>query len=399
MHKLLQVNVTANSGSTGKIAEAIGQQAISRGWESWIAYGRGTPQSASSLIRIGNDWDMRWHGVETRLLDNHGLASRRVTRHFIRQIKEINPDIIHLHNIHGYYLNYPLLFQYLKEWGGPVVWTLHDCWPYTGHCAYYDFAGCDRWKTGCNNCPQLKSYPSALFIDRSKRNYADKRNAFTGCHNMHLIAVSDWLNIELNKSFLKDYPIYTIRNGIDLSVFKPAPSYHNDGNSKFILGVANVWETRKGLDEFYKLRNLLPHNYNINLIGLSKSQISALPNGITGITHTENINQLAELYAKADIFINPTLEDNFPTTNLEALACGTPVITYNTGGSPEAIDSDTGIVVNGGDIDGLAAAVIKITKEKDKYTSEQCRTRALTYFDKDICFKKYFDLYDSLLKQ
>lgn len=399
MHKLLQINTTANSRSTGRIAEAIGQLVLSQGWESWIAYGRGTPQSNSKCIRIGNDWDMRLHGLQTRLFDKHGLASIDTTKKFIKDIERIEPDIIHLHNIHGYYLNYPLLFDYLKRWGGPIVWTFHDCWSYTGHCAYYDYAGCNRWKTGCHNCPQLKSYPSSLIADRSRCNYMDKQNAFTGCRNMHLIAVSDWLNKELNKSFLKEYPIHTIHNGIDLTRFKPAPNSEKDHNTKLVLGVASIWEHRKGLHEFYDLRNLLPDNYAIVLVGLSKSQIDALPTGITGIQRTENMRQLVELYTMADVFVNPTLEDNYPTTNLEALACGTPVVTYNTGGSPEAVSDDTGIIVNKRDVDGLADAIMRITGDTLRYSPAQCRTWSLNNFDQNSCFQKYIDLYQSLLRQ
>lgn len=395
--KLLQINTTANSGSTGKIAEAIGQLVLSRGWESWIAYGRGRPQSRSKLIRVGNDWDMRLHGLQTRLFDKHGLASIGTTKKFIKDIERINPDIIHLHNIHGYYLNYPLLFDYFKRWGGPIVWTFHDCWPYTGHCAYYDFAGCEKWKTECHNCPQLKSYPSSLMADRSRCNYIDKQNAFTGCRDMHIIAASDWLNKELNKSFLREYPIHTIHNGIDLSRFKPVPNAEKDDNTKLILGVASIWETRKGLHEFYDLRNQLPDNYAIVLVGLSKSQIASLPNGITGIQRTERIEQLVKLYTAADVFVNPTLEDNYPTTNLEALACGTPVVTYNTGGSTEAVSRDTGIIVTKRDVRGLADAVIKITNDHHNYSSTQCRDRALNNFDQNNCFQKYIDLYNSLI--
>lgn len=395
--KILQINTTVNWNSTGKIANEIGKLAIKNGWESWIAYNRGIPQSPSNLIKIGNDWDMQLHGLQTRLFDNHGLASIGTTKKFIKDIERIEPDIIHLHNIHGYYLNYPLLFDYFKRWGGPIVWTFHDCWPYTGHCAYYDFAGCERWQTGCHNCPQLRSYPSSLMADRSRLNYVDKYNAFTGCQNMRLVAVSDWLNYELNTSFFKGYPISTIHNGIDLSIFKPTHTSNKNENTKLILGVASIWEARKGLEEFYELRNLLPYNYAIVLVGLSKSQIASLPDGITGIRRTENIDQLVKLYSEADVFANPTLEDNYPTTNLEALACGTPVVTYNTGGSPEAVTHDTGIIVKKRDVKGLADAIMKITTDHHNYYPAQCRDRALNNFDQNICFQKYIDLYQSLI--
>lgn len=391
--KLLQINVTANWGSTGKIAEQIGRLAIEKGWESYIAYGRGEPDSDSQLLRIGSDLDMRLHGVETRILDNHGLASRKSTRTFIETIQQIAPDIIHLHNIHGYFLNYPLLFDFLKKWGGPVVWTLHDCWPFTGHCAYYDYAACNRWESACHNCPQLRAYPASFLCDRSAHNFEDKRKSFLECQNLTLVPVSEWLKKELNRSFLAGYRAITIHNGVDLNVFKPSLGAKE---SKTILGVASVWEQRKGLSEFINLRASLPTDYRIILIGLTKKQIKKLPEGIQGISRTENVGQLVDLYSKATVFVNPTLEDNFPTTNLEALACGTPVITYRTGGSPEAVDARTGIVVEKGNIKALTDAIKKICNSSD-YHSEDCRHRAESMFDRNVCFTRYLELYKTLL--
>lgn len=398
MPTLLQINVTANWGSTGKIAEDIGKLAIEAGWESWIAYGRGEPVSKSNLIRIGNDWDMKLHAIQSRLLDNHGLASEKVTKDFISQIKKIKPDLIHLHNIHGYYLNYPLLFDFLKEYGAPIVWTLHDCWPFTGHCAYYDFAKCDRWQTECHDCPQLRSYPASLWHDRSKNNFRQKKKSFLGIENLTFVPVSDWLRKELSKSFLSHYPAVTIHNGIDLTVFTPSDTLVKDRSEKVILGVASVWDRRKGLDEFVKLRKLLPNNYTIILVGLSQNQIATLPQGITGIRRTENVRQLTDLYSMADVFVNPTLEDNFPTTNLEALACGTPVITYDTGGSPEAIDEQTGIIVPYQNVDVLADKIRHIC-ESASYNGFQCRQRAQMHYDKQIVFKEYITLYNNLVKK
>lgn len=398
MPTLLQINVTANWGSTGKIAEDIGKLAIEGGWESWIAYGRGNPTSASRLIRIGNDFDMKSHALQSRLFDNHGLASKKVTEEFIRKIKEIKPDIIHLHNIHGYYLNYQILFRFLKESNVPIIWTLHDCWPFTGHCAYYDFAKCSHWQTECHDCPQLKSYPASLWRDRSTKNFFTKKDSFLGCRNLTFVPVSDWLNGELKKSFLSGYPAVTIHNGIDLSVFTPAETVKEDSTQKIILGVASVWDKRKGLEEFVRLRKLLPENYHITLVGLSNDQISTLPDGITGIRRTENVRQLADLYSMADVFVNPTLEDNFPTTNLEALACGTPVITYRTGGSPEAIDDATGFIVDYQDVEALARQIVTVC-ETNAISANVCRKRAENFYNKKIVFQQYITLYNNCLKQ
>lgn len=394
MPKLLQINVTANWGSTGRIAEGIGECAINDGWESWIAYGRGNPLSKSHLIPIGTVFDMYLHGIQTRLLDNHGLASKFVTKSFINQVKQLKPDVIHLHNIHGYYINYELLFDFLKEWGGPVIWTLHDCWPFTGHCAHYTYSKCDFWQTHCHNCPQLGNYPASILIDRSIRNFDDKRNAFFGLKNLFLTPVSNWLEGELKKSFLKDYPTTVIHNGIDIINFRPTPVIKKE--KKHILGVASVWDTRKGLNEFKILRKQLPLDYKITLIGLSPKQIHALPDGINGVERTNSISELAEWYSKATVFVNPTLEDTFPTTNLEALACGTPVITYCTGGSPEAIDNNTGIVVPYHDTYSLGNAIKYVCDEKP-FNSYDCRHRAENLFDQKKAFTEYINLYHSIL--
>ncbi len=396
MSVLFQINVTANSGSTGRIAEDIGKLVISKGWDSYIAFGRGEPNSISNIIRIGNDWDMRIHAVQTRLFDNHGLVSKSATRKLVKQIESISPDIIHLHNIHGYFLNYPILFDFLKRYKAPVVWTLHDCWPWTGHCAYYTYAGCEKWETGCHDCEQLSCYPASKLFDRSRKNFKDKLRAFTGLDNLTLVTVSDWIKGELCKSFLKDYPSVTIHNGIDLNVFSPKIRTLKKSEQKIVLGVANVWDRRKGLDEFIKLRDFLPEKYRIVLVGLTMKQISSLPNGIYGIKRTENAHQLAELYSKADVFANPTLEDNFPTTNLEALACGTPVVTYRTGGSPEAVDDRTGVVVPYRNIKALADAIESICS-LNSLAPQDCRNRAVAYFDRAKVFEQYVDLYFSLL--
>lgn len=406
MKTLLQINVVVNSGSTGRIAEEIGQTAIEAGWKSYIAYGRekGRP-SQSHKIRIGTDWDIKMHGVQTRVLDNHalGMSSRSATKDLIKQIEQIKPDVIHLHNVHGYYINAEVLFNYLSKLDTPVVWTFHDCWPFTGHCAHFDYAGCDKWKTGCYECPLKKGYLASLVIDRSKKNYEDKKRLFNSVKNMTLVPVSNWLGNYYKDSFLHKYNVRMIHNGIDTSVFQPKKNnpaiikYNLQG--KFvILGVASVWGFRKGLQDFIKISDTLSSNHQIVLVGLSDKQIKELPNNIIGIARTESVNELAELYSAADVFANPTYEDNFPTTNLEALACGTPVITYNTGGSPEAVDADTGIVVEKGNTDALIDAINEIKQTGKAHYSDACRNRALQLYRKEDRYRDYINLYDELLK-
>lgn len=402
MPTLLQINSVANTGSTGHIAEDIGRLALASGWESYIAYGRKALPSQSKLICIGNKFDILWHVFVTRLFDLHGLASRRATKKFIKQIEQIKPDVIHLHNIHGYYLNYEILFKYLAKYGKPVVWTMHDCWPITGHCAYYSFKNCNKWSDGtaCKKCKHKKSYPHNIFFSASHYNFIHKEKSFNilGEDQLTIITPSKWLSDEIAKSHLGHYRRVVINNGIDLEVFKPVETVVQD-NKKIILGVASVWDERKGLADFIKLSNLLNEGEEIILIGLSEKQIESLPKdkNIRGIRRTESQNELAELYSKAICFVNPTYEDNFPTTNLEALACGAPVITYRTGGSTEAVDEQTGYVIEQGDIQGIRNCLSKIELSDKDTLKHICRIRAENMFGKQDRFSEYIELYRNLI--
>ena len=401
--KILQINSVVNTGSTGRIAEGIGQAAMSVGWESYIAYGRNERPSTSKTLRIGSSWDLKLHGIQTRLFDNHGLASDRATNKFINDIELIKPNIIHLHNIHGYYLNYNILFEYLNKTNIPIVWTLHDCWPITGHCTYFTYVGCEKWKTECYKCPQKKEYPASWIFDRSRKNYILKKSLFKNIPNLTLIPVSDWLSGLIKISFLKDKPTKVIHNGIDTNVFRPTSGIsfrmkHKLQDKFIILGIANIWEPRKGLKDFFDLSILLNDQFQIVLVGLNSRQIKQLPNNIIGIKRTESVNELVELYQDSDVFVNPTYEDNFPTTNLESLACGTPVITYKTGGSPEAIDDSTGIIVEQGNIIKLVDAINEIKSKGKMYYSDACVERAHRLYRKEDRYKEYIDLYESLIK-
>jgi len=403
MKKLLQINSVVNSGSTGRIAEEIAHTAIASGWESYIAFGRNERYSESNLIRIGNDLGIKMHGLQTRLFDRHGLGSVKSTKLFIQQVDKIKPDIIHLHNIHGYYINIEILFNYLSKVDVPVVWTLHDCWSITGHCTHFSYVGCEKWRTKCYSCPQKNEYPASLFIDRSEKNYILKNELFNSLSNLTLVPVSQWLSDILKDSFLQKYPSSVINNGINTSVFKPS------GNNEFreryglqnkfiLLGVASIWSQRKGLEDFIELSKTLGADYQIILVGLTRKQKDQLPVEILGIERTESVEELAELYASSDVYINTTYEDTFPTTNLESLACGTPVITYNTGGSPESIDESTGIVVEQGNISKLVEAIRVIKDNGKQYYSDACVNRVNRLYKKEDRYKEYIDLYESLIK-
>ncbi len=390
MPTLFQINVTSNWGSTGKIAEQIGQKALAAGWDSYIAYGRMANPSVLRVVKVGNKASVLWHYVENRLFDNEGLASCMATRKLVNTIKAIHPDVVQLHNIHDHWLNYRILFSFLNSANISVFWTFHDCWAFTGHCPHFVTANCEKLKTECHNCELSNSV-----FDRCRRNYLLKRKLFTQNKNLHIITVSNWLKELVQQSFLKEKDIQVINNGIDLNSLSPLAKVNNE---KFlILGVSSVWHQSKGLFDFYELRKLLPADvFAITLVGLTSQQILDLPSGITGMTRTNSVQELAELYSMADVLVNPTYADSFPTVNMEALACGTPVITYQTGGSPEIVDERTGVVVPQGDVRAIALAVQGL--KQHSLSSEACRRRAQECFDKDRCFEKYISLYKKYIR-
>lgn len=349
MSRILFINSVCN-GSTGTICKNLYKAAKEAGHTCCIAYGRGDAPEGFNTIKIGNQLDIYLHVLKARLYDASGFGSKKATKNLIKQIEKFKPDVIHLHNIHGYYINIEILFNYLKEHPEiKKIWTLHDCWSYTGHCAYYTYAKCDKWQTCCNgNCSNKKEYPQTFFSN-IKSNFYTKKEIFCGVENMILITPSKWLKNEVEKSYLKDYPIEVINNGVDTNVFKPTPSnikqQYGIENKKVILGVASVWDKRKGLDTFIELSKELDDQYQIALIGLNKKQKEQLPKNIIGISRTENVQELVKWYSASYAYFNPTLEDNYPTTNLESIACGTPVITFNTGGSPESAYADRKTII------------------------------------------------------
>jgi putative colanic acid biosynthesis glycosyltransferase len=403
MPKILQICIEVNSGSVGRIAEQIGEKIIEEGWGSYITFARNNLPSKSKVIQIGDQWDIYNHVLSTRVFDNHCFSSKNATRKLIAQIELIDPDIIHLHHLHGYFINIEILFNYLEKSNKPIVWTFHDCWSFTGHCAYFEYVGCDKWITGCYKCEQQAEYPKSFIFDRSKQNYLDKNRIFNSVENMVIVSVSHWLGDLVKRSFLKNYPVNVIQNGIDINVFSPKinlnkirEKYKID-KSFIILGVASTWEKRKGLDYFVELDKLIPDTCEIVVVGLSKKQVTQLPKSIIGIERTENVDDLASLYSLADVFVNPTLEDTFPTTNLESLACGTPVITFETGGSVESVNGETGLIVPKEDVKALLCAVEIIISNTKAFYTKKCRQRAVELYDKNLNFEEYIRLYRKML--
>lgn len=407
MKRLLQINpVLRVNTSTGRIMQEIGELAMQNGWESYIAYSRGRDglrPCRSRLVAVGGKLDVAWHGVQTRLFDRHGLASARATRQFVKKIEEIKPDIIHIHNLHGYFLNYRILFDYLKDSGIPVVWTVHDCWLYTGHCYYYSYARCDRWQNGCHDCPQRRLFPASLWKDRSRQNWLDKREVFMSLpkDKLTIVPVSDWICGEMRESFLKDYKFRVIHNGIDTDTFKVYAAsdvrrIYNIRSKYLLLGVASIWSEEKGFDDFIRLARSLNDDEVIVLVGVKREEMKRLPHNIIGIPRTENIRQLAELYSAATAFVNFTYQDNYPTVNLEAIACGTPVVTYRTGGSVEAVTENTGFIVEQGDIADALRKVRTIERRGHDAYERPCRDYALAHFRKEERYAEYLTLYGEL---
>lgn len=391
--KLVQINVVCN-GSTGRIMEQIQKAAEEHGYEAYSFYGRGKP-SNDKCYKIGNKFDVLWNVFLTRVFDKHGHGSKRATKKLVKRIEKIDPDVIQLHNLHGYYLNLDILFNYLKNCNKKIVWTLHDCWAFTGHCSHFTYPECEQWKTGCKNCIRKKDYPTSLALDNSESNFTHKKELFTDIKNLTLITPSQWLKNLVKQSFLKEYPVIVINNGINLEKFKPTNTieihkkYNIPKDKKIILGVAAIWEKGKGLDDFIKLSKILDNNYIVVLVGLNEKQIKNLPKNVIGIKRTESIKELANFYTNSSVFINFTHEDNFPTTNLEALACGTPVITYNTGGSPESINYECGIVLEKFTPDEVLKHLNRINNIK----KQDCIQQATT-FNGTEKYEQYIEEYE-----
>jgi len=390
--KVLEINSVCGTGSTGRIACQIADVVVQNGGDARVAYGRSYYEKGCNVpsYRIGSDIDVKIHAGLSRITDRQGFYSKKATKRFIEYFRQYNPDIIHLHNIHGYYLHLPTIFNFLADFNKPVVWTLHDCWAFTGHCSHFDFVGCEKWKTGCHHCPQKTNYPKSILFDQSKRNWEEKRQLFTSIQNMTIITPSNWLAGLVRESFLGKYPVQVIHNGIDLDVFKPTPSTWKEDHGitkPIILACAAQWGQRKGFADVLKIAEMLPE-YQVVIVGIDSKQAKNLPSNIVGIQRTNSVQELVKIYSAADVFINTTYEDNFPTVNLEALACGTPVLTYDTGGSPETIEgSSFGYILPKGDISTLK---YMIQKNKDLGNSDD---QFVDCFEREVSYKNYLDIF------
>lgn len=392
--KIVQINATCGRGSTGKICVSVSKLLTENSIENYILYSQGKSDYPLG-INYAVPAEVKASALSSRVLGNWGFEGKQSTKRLIEKLEEIRPDAVHLHNLHSHACNLEQLFLYLKKSKIKVFWTFHDCWEFTAYCMYYDMAGCDKWKTECVNCPQKASY--SWIFDNSSKIFKKKRALFSGL-DMTIITPSKWLADEVKQSFLKDYPIKVINNGIDLSVFTPTESdfriKYNCEDKLIVLGVAFVWDARKGIDIFIELSKRLPDEYRIVLVGTDDSTDEFLPENIISIHRTQNQRELAGIYSAADVFVNPTREENYPTVNMESIACGTPVVTFRTGGSAEIVDSGTGAVVDKDDVDGLEKEIIRICQNKERM-GEHCLSRAES-FDANNRLGEYLKLYYSM---
>lgn len=402
--RVVQINATYAIGSTGKIMRDLDHVISENGHQSYMvcAY---APKLECDNVFCTNEANyqtaLKSNILISRLTGKMGYRHKLETQKMIEWIGDKKPDIIHLHNIHGDWINLELLFAFLKKMKKPIVWTLHDCWGFTGRCSHFELCGCDKWKTGCVRCENRRVYPITYFLDWSKPMWSDKKKWYSEIENMHIVTPSDWLGNYVKQSILGNNSVQTIHNGIDTSIYyrkKSRPSVL--GEKKIVLGVANSWSKYKGLDDFIQLDKQIDHSrYQVMLVGVTKSQKSALPNTIIGIQRTSNESELVEIYNKASVFVNLTYQDNFPTTNMEAAACGTPAITYDTGGSPESILNPQWIIPQG-DISLILAQIEEICNA-DNYeaNSKDVARYAVENFSKNLSYQKYIALYEEILSE
>lgn len=403
--RIVQINGGAK-GSTGKIMMGIAEVARAQGHEVMCASPITTTNRDAGedcgYYRIGTFNSRRVSVALSRITGFNGCFAWIETRKLLKKIDEFKPDVIHLHNLHDSYINLPMLFSYIKKHNVPTVWTLHDCWAFTGQCPHFTMVKCDKWKTGCHNCPQYKEYPASLY-DNTKKMWQLKKKWFTGVKNMTIVTPSRWLARLAQESYLKEYSIQVINNGIDLNVFKPTQSnfrerYEIPAEKHIILGVSFAWGYRKGLDCFVEMAEKLGEQYQIVLVGTDDEIDRNLPHNIISIHRTQNQKELAEVYSAADVFVMPTREENYPTVNMEAIACGTPVVTFDTGGSPEMLDDKTGIVVEANDIEATKKAIKDIC-EKKKCNDEEYIVAYSKNFDMKKRFAEYIELYANVLEE
>ncbi len=390
--KIVQINAVCGNGSTGKICVDISKLLTEKGIENYIFYSQGESDYPLG-IKYTNEKYLKLQALKSRVFGNFGFNSGKATKNLIKELERIKPDIVHMHNIHSQNIHLEILFDYFRKSGIKVYWSFHDCWALTAYCTHFAMIDCDKWKTGCYNCPQRKSY--SWFFDKSKQLYERKKAIFEGV-NITIVTPTEWLTDIVKDSFLKDYDCQILRYGLDTELFKPTEGNfrekYNLQDKKIVLGIAFGWGVKKGLDVFIELSKRLPKDYQIILVGTSDEVDKQLPENIISIHRTSNQRELAEIYTASDVFVNCTRQETFGLVNIEALACGTPVITFKAGGSPEAVDESCGSVVEINDVEGMKKEILCVCEEKP-YSAEACRARVVSNFEKNTNYQKYLEVY------
>lgn len=393
--KVIQINPVFGVGSTGRIAKDLQNHMRSVGIEAKTVYGYGSGNHLDTF-KMQSLAELKVNIARGRTTGRHGWYNERATKRAIAFLRKEKPDILHFHNIHGYFINLPMLVEYVKENRVSVVWTFHDCWPFTGHCAYFDIYDCQKWKTGCYSCPAWNEY-KIIFGDRSAKNWTEKKALFTGLDNCTVVTPSQWLADFLPDSFLRDYPVKVIHNGIDTEQFKPTQSDLKRelgiADKKTVLGIAPDLDGTKGGRYLVELAKRLGSNYAVLILSLRCKE--KLPDNVYVLPRTNDVHRLAEIYSAADVFVNPTLQDNYPTVNLEATACGTPVVTFRTGGSPEGVFNGYGEAVEKGDLNKLTDATKKWASVSKSLFTGTVDTSVLS---KERFAEEYISLYKGLIE-
>ena len=404
MKTLVQFNTVANLASTGRLTEDIGDVAMAEGWESYVVFGRDFKPSKSHLIMVGGKKDVYIHTLYSRLFDRQGFGSFFTTKKLLKKLDEIKPDIFQFHNLHGYYINVPLILKYATEKNIPIVWSLHDCWSMTGHCSHFISIGCEKWKYECHSCPLKSDYPKSWFIDSSRRNYLEKKALIEAVPRLTIISGSEWLANIASQSYFRNREIRVIPDGIDVDIYKP----RNNGDllrerlglkGKFvILATGTVWEEYKGLNDYGILRKMLSDDYAIVLVGMNQAALSKVPEGVIGLPRTKSPEELSEYYSMADCVMSLSRTESFGLTPAEGFACGTPAIVYDTTALPELITSETGYVAKFLDVEDVKNKV-EIMRSKGKaYYTRNCRLLAENRYDRRKCYNEYLQVYNNLLK-
>lgn len=405
MPKIIQFNPVANWGSTGRLTEDIGDVVMAAGWQSYIAFGRQFNPSKSHLLQVGGKWSVLSHTLKTRLFDRQGFGSYFATKNLLKKFDEIKPDVFQFHNLHGNFLNLPLILKYATEKNIPIVWSLHDCWSMTGHCSHFISIGCEKWKTGCYKCPLKRKYPNSWLIDSSKRNYREKKALIQAVPRLTIISGSEWLAGIARESYFKGRVIRVIPDGIDTDIYQP----RNNGDEirkrlglegKFVIvATGTVWDDDKGLSDYGKLKTMLSDDYAIVLVGMNEEALAMVPEGVIGLPRTKSPQELSEYYSMADCVMSLSKRESFGLTPVEGFACGTPAIVYDTTALPELITLETGFVAKFLDVEDVKKKVEAMRAKGKDYYSARCREIALEKYDRKVCFEEYMKVYMSYLSK